>query len=79
MAHIILTELHDGLLMQLPVSVVGIAAMLGTGLLLEWYKETDRPPPSQAAPQPALRVVARSPVACSVPQQLKSAQPHAHS
>jgi hypothetical protein len=32
MAHIILTELHDGLLMQLAVGVVGIAAMLGTGL-----------------------------------------------
>ena len=60
MAHIVLTELHDGLLMQLAVSAIGITVMLGTGLLLEWYKETDRPMPSRAAPQPNLRVVAGS-------------------
>ena len=79
MAHIILTELHDGLLMQLGVSIVGMIAMLGTGLLLEWYKETDHPPPTRAAPQPNLRLIAGSANVDAAPQAATSARTHTRS
>jgi hypothetical protein len=42
LAHFVLTELHHGVMMQLLVTITGIAIMIGTAMLMDWYKTLDR-------------------------------------
>lgn len=54
MGHFILTELHDGLLLQVVINAAGIVIMLGTGQLAEWYRNSDREAPALPEVQPRL-------------------------
>ncbi len=42
LGHFILAEYESGLAMQVAVNAVGIGLMLGTGKMIDWYKEIDR-------------------------------------
>lgn len=42
LAHFVLTEFYRGLSMQLLVTAAGIAVMIATAMLLDWYKKLDR-------------------------------------
>lgn len=45
LGHFVLAEFYDGIPMQLAVNAAGMALMIGTANLLEWYKKTSRHPP----------------------------------
>lgn len=49
LGHFILSEYDSGILAQLAVNIVGIAAMFLTAQLIDWYKRMDRMPTLQAA------------------------------
>ncbi len=54
--HFIFTEISDRLLVQIAVSMAGIAIMVGTAWLLSWYKRVERrgPGPRPPAQMPSL-------------------------
>jgi hypothetical protein len=60
LAHFVLTELYHGLLMQLLVTAGGIAVMIATAMLLDWYKTIDRSQKA-ASPRPATVSAHRDP------------------
>jgi hypothetical protein len=49
LGHFILSEYESGILAQLAVNIVGIAAMFLTAQLIDWYKRMDRMPTLRAA------------------------------
>lgn len=49
LGHFILSEYESGILAELAVNIVGIAAMFLTAQLIDWYKRMDRMPPPHAA------------------------------
>jgi hypothetical protein len=42
LAHFVLVEFYPGILMQLLVTMAGVALMIATATLLDWYKDLDR-------------------------------------
>jgi len=60
LAHFVLTEIYHGVSMQLIVTIAGIAVMIGTAMLLDWYKELDRRQKG-APPRPSRPGVPASP------------------
>jgi hypothetical protein len=50
--HFVLSELHGGIPTQITINIIGVAAMLGTALLLEWYKNAEKEPPQLPAEEP---------------------------
>jgi hypothetical protein len=55
LGHFILSEYDSGILTQLVVNAVGIAAMFLTARLIDWYKRLDRMPTPQPTPAKARR------------------------
>jgi hypothetical protein len=55
LGHFILSEYNAPIIVQLAVNVAGIAAMLLTARMIEWYRRISRLPSSQAMANPALR------------------------
>jgi hypothetical protein len=51
-AHVVLVEIHETLVMQFVVSLVGTAIMMIVARLLDWYKFVDDAPESAASPPP---------------------------
>jgi hypothetical protein len=56
LAHFVLTEFYRGVMMQLLVTIAGIAIMIATAMLMDWYKALDRrqkgAPPRAPMPTP---------------------------
>jgi NADH:ubiquinone oxidoreductase subunit K len=50
--HFVLSELHGGIPTQITINITGVVAMLGTALLLEWYKNAEKEPPQLPAEEP---------------------------
>jgi len=56
LAHVVLSEIYAGFAMQVTVNLVGMALMIGTAALLEWFKQASRRPaaassaPSEGSP-----------------------------
>jgi hypothetical protein len=49
LGHFMLSEYESGILAQLAVNIVGLAAMFLTAQLIDWYKRMDRMPALKAA------------------------------
>jgi hypothetical protein len=49
LGHFLLAEFDDGIPMQAAVTVIGIGLMIGTALMLEWYRSTERRSPGPGA------------------------------
>jgi hypothetical protein len=45
-AHVVLSEINAGLVMQITVNFVGMALMIGTAFVLDWFKRAGRRPAS---------------------------------
>jgi hypothetical protein len=53
-AHFVMVEVSDGVVMQIAVSLFGIAAMVATAALITWYKKIEgRSPGSRSSPPDA--------------------------
>jgi RsiW-degrading membrane proteinase PrsW (M82 family) len=48
--HFVFTEISNSLLMQIMVSLVGIAIMVGAAALVSWYKGVERRGPGPRPP-----------------------------